>query len=296
MARTHDDSWGVTQSVGATALGVALARAAEMRRADRLFDDPCAQLFIDAAAGLGWSLPAGAVAERIKSIGDYAACRTRWFDDVFSSAASTGIRQAVILAAGLDARAFRLEWADGTTIYEIDQPEVLRFKVETLNEHGVGSTASRYVPVGVDLRQDWPKALREAGFDASQPSVWSAEGLLPYLPAAGQDLLFERVDGLCAAGSRIAVEAFGRGFFDPEYLAARREQMRRLHEQAGTSADGTSDVSDLWYIEDRTDVGTWLTQHEWQVSSIESREMMQSYGRPASEIAPRTVYVDGTRA
>ena len=295
MARTNDDSWDVTQSVGATALGVALARAAESRRADRVFDDPYAQLFIDAASELGWSVPAGAAAERIRTIGDYAACRTRWFDDFFTGAASAGIRQGVILAAGLDARAFRLDWADDTTMYEIDQPDVLRFKAEVLRAHGVETTASRYVAVGIDLRQDWPTALREAGFDVTQPSAWSAEGLLPYLPADGQDLLFERVDALCATGSRIAVEAFGQGFFDPEYLAARREQMRRLHEQAGTSADDTQDVSDLWYIEERTDVGKWLERHGWQVSSIESREMMEDYGRGASEIVPRTVYVAGTR-
>jgi methyltransferase (TIGR00027 family) len=296
VARTSDDSWDITQGVGATALGVAMARAAETRRADRLFDDPYAQLFIDTAAGLGWRAPTGALIERIRLIGDYAACRTRWFDEFFTAASSAGIRQAVILAAGLDARAFRLPWARGTVVYEIDQPEVLRFKAETLSEHGVRTTAARYAPIGIDLRQDWPAALREAGFDANQPSAWSAEGLLPYLPASGQDLLFERVDALCAVGSRLGVEAFGAGFFDPAYLARRREQVRRLREQAGESADATPDVGDLWYIEERTDVGGWLVQRGWRVESIESSELIARYGRGGeTDNLPRTVYVTGTR-
>ena len=109
----------------------------------------------------------------------------------------------------------------------------------------------------VDLRHDWPKALRDAGFDPSEPTAWAAEGLLPYLPADAQDLLFERIHVLSARGSRIAVESFGAGFFDRDYLASRREQMRRLREAAGEDADANvPDVADLWYIEDRTDVAT----------------------------------------
>src|SRR4029450_4240463 len=130
-------------------------------------------------------------------------------------------------------------------------------------------------PCPVALPQDWPKALGDAGFDATVPTAWAAEGLLPYLPAAGQDLLFERIDELSAAGSRIAVESFGRSFFDREYLASRQEQMRRLREEAGEEPDeNVPDVQDLWYIEDRTDVADWLTEHNWEVSAVESVELM----------------------
>ena len=148
----------------------------------------------------------------------------------------------------------------------------------------------------IDLRQDWPKALREAGFDPTEPTAWAAEGLLPYLPADAQDLLFERIDELSARGSRIAVESFGAGFFDPDYLASRREQMRRLREEAGDDDETVPDVQDLWFIEDRTDVADWLTEHGWEVTAVEAADLMTRYGRwtPGQDdaTAPRTEFIE----
>ncbi len=191
-----------------------MARAAETASRRPLFVDHYAQWFIDAAVAQGWESPFGTdaepvaqVQERVKTIWAYAAARTKHFDDFFIAAGSAGIRQVVILAAGLDARAWRLPWIAETVVYEIDQPKVLEFKSETLRAHGA-KAAARDVAVPIDLRQDWPTALRAAGFDASEPTAWLAEGLLPYLPAAGQDLLFERVQHLSAPDSRIAVECF----------------------------------------------------------------------------------------
>jgi methyltransferase (TIGR00027 family) len=157
---------------------------------------------------------------------DYMASRTVFFDEFFLAATHAGVRQAVILAAGLDARVWRLPWPDGITVYELDQPKVLEFKESTLEASGAHPTAA-HVNVPVDLRQDWPKALRQAGFDASAPTAWSAEGLLPFLPAAAQDLLFDRVQELSAPGSRIAVEAFGSGVLDPDSMARQRAQMEK---------------------------------------------------------------------
>ncbi len=233
MARTDDDSWGITEGVGQTALGVAWSRSQESTSDCPLFTDPYAQLFLDAATDRGWQQPPKYMLERIRAISAYAASRTKWFDEFFIAAGASGIKQAVILAAGLDARAWRLPWVDGSVVYEIDQPQVLEFKTQTLAGHDVRPAVPRYVAVPVDLRQDWPKALREAGFDPSEPTAWAAEGLLPYLPADAQDLLFERIHLHSARDSRIAVESFGGGFFDPEYLASRREQLRRLREEAG---------------------------------------------------------------
>lgn len=116
---------------------------------------------------------------------DYMASRTAFFDEFFLSAAVAGARQAVVLAAGLDARAWRLPWPDGTTVYEVDQPKVLQFKSSTL-QHSGAQPRSIHVNVPVDLRHDWPKALQQAGFDPSAPSAWWAEGLLPFLPAPTQ--------------------------------------------------------------------------------------------------------------
>lgn len=299
MARTEDDNWDVTESVGATALGVAWSRAQENASDCPLFTDPYAQMFIDAAMAGGWQLPPAYMVERIRSIADYTASRTKWFDEFVIAAGANGVEQVVILAAGLDARAWRLPWVDETVIYEIDQPKVLAFKAETLRANDVRPEA-RYVQVAIDLRQDWPKALRDAGFDDTEPAAWTAEGLLPYLPAAGQDLLFERIHELSANGSRIAVESFGAGFFDSDYLASRREQLRQLREEFGADEDeNVFDVEDLWFAEERTDVTEWLTEHGWEVTSTTAADLMDRYGRGGSEesagTTPRTEFIDARR-
>lgn len=221
---------------GGDGLGVAASRAAETESENPLIRDPFARVVLDAAGDGVWNwcsapqLPAELLeiepnlAQQMQAMVGYMASRTAFFDAFFIDATTAGIAQAVILAAGLDARSWRLPWPDGVTVYELDQPKVLDFKASTLAEHGAQPACNR-VAVPVDLRQDWPKALLEAGFDASAPSVWSAEGLMPYLPAAAQELLFERVQALTVPGSRIGVEALGPKFLDPEARTRRRARM-----------------------------------------------------------------------
>src|SRR5271170_5016567 len=194
MPRTDNDSWDITESVGATALGVAAGRAAETLSEDPLIRDPYARLFLEAAGDGLWSLylsddlPAELAEvdprfkERMQAMMGYTASRTLFFDEFFMTAAADRVQQAVILAAGLDARAWRLDWPAGCVVYEVDQPKVLAFKTSTLESHAVSPVAS-HISVGIDLRLDWPTALAQAGFDASVPTAWSAEGLLPYLTA-----------------------------------------------------------------------------------------------------------------
>src|ERR1700741_550530 len=227
MPRTDNDSWEITQSVGATALGVAAARAAETESENPLIKDPFARVFVDAAGDGMWSLYSNPkllakavelepdVRNRIQLMIDFMATRTAFFDEFFLGAADSGIRQVVILAAGLDARSWRLPWPDGTVVYELDPPKVLEFKSNTLRDHGAHPTAE-LVNVPIDLRQDWPKALQKAGVDASRPCVWSAEGLVRYLPAQAQDLLFERMHSLSAAGSWVASNVPSEGSADPD--------------------------------------------------------------------------------
>ena len=288
MVRTDDDSWDITESVGATALGVAMARAAESDCDCPLFTDRYAQPFVDAAVKRGWD--SSVIGARLPMIKDYAAVRTKWFDEYFIAAGANGIDQAVILAAGLDARAWRLPWVTGSAIYEIDQPQVLAFKADVLTARGA-QPAGSYQAVPIDLRADWPTALREAGFDPSTPTAWSAEGLLPYLSAAGQDLLFERIVELSATGSRIAVEALSPSFFDPDYLERRRQYLR------GVQEDTAPDIPDLWFIEERTDLRQWLTERGWAVTAIEALNLMQRYDRPPDgdlkDVAPRSVFIEG---
>ncbi|WP_019970396.1 SAM-dependent methyltransferase [Mycobacterium sp. 141] len=299
MSRTDDDTWDINESVGATALGVAIARAHETASDSPLFLDPYAQMFLDAAAERGWARPQGAMAERIRTITDYAASRTKWFDEFFIAAGANGVRQTVILASGLDARAWRLPWIDGSVVYEIDQPKVLQFKTDVLQSHHARPAAA-HVAVPVDLRRDWPSALRQAGFDPSQPTAWSAEGLLPYLPAATQDLLFERVTDLSARDSRIAVEGFSVDFFTEEYLARRRARLQQLREQAGTADENMPDPAQLWYLEQRADVATWLRDHRWRVSSIGADELMAHYHRvppdDSDDGGVPSVFVEGVLA
>jgi methyltransferase (TIGR00027 family) len=294
MARSDDDTWDITESVGATALGIAAARAAETRSDAPLISDPFAQVFLDAAGEGTWhfygtdeihqDLPE--FANRMQHLRHYAASRTKFFDDFFTAAADAGIRQAVILAAGLDSRAWRLPWADGVVVYEIDQPQVLAFKQTTLEDHG-DTPRARYIPVAVDLRHDWPKALRDSGFDPAAPSAWSVEGLLPYLPADAQDLLFERVAALCAPGSRIAVEAFGEHFFDPENLERQREQRQRYMAAAAEAGHTLPDPSQLWYLEPRTDVADWLREKGWHTDTVPARKLMARFNRePPADAEP----------
>jgi len=312
VARTENDTWEITESVGATALGVAAARAAETESETPLISDPFARVFLEAAGDGMWNwfaapnLPAEIVeAEpdlqpRMQRMVDYMAARTAFFDQFFLDAARAGVHQVVILAAGLDSRAWRLPWPDGTTVYELDQPRVLEFKSSTLRENGAQPTCN-LVHVPVDLRHDWPAALQEAGFDSSAPSVWSAEGLLPFLPAAAQELLFERVQALGAAGSRIAVEAPGPDFLDPDARAKQRETMQRVRDLMAKLEPQRDmpDVQDLWYFEEREDVGDWLRRHGWAVTVTPADELMARYDRRppqhAEDDAPRTLFVAAAR-
>jgi methyltransferase (TIGR00027 family) len=316
VARTDNDSWEITESVGATALGVAAARAAETESENPLISDPFARVFLNAAGDGIWNwfaapdLPAEiAEAEpdlepRMRGMVDYMAARTAFFDKFFLDATHAGVRQVVILAAGLDSRAWRLPWPDGpdgVTVYELDQPQVLEFKSSTLRENGA-QPACTLVNVPVDLRQDWPAALREAGFDTTAPSVWSAEGLLPFLPAAAQELLFERVQALGAPGSRIAVEAPGPDFLDEDARAKQRETMQRVRDLMAKLEPERDipDVQDLWYFEEREDVDAWLRRHGWEVTVTPAEDLMAGYDRRPpqgiEDAAPRTLFVAAERA
>lgn len=204
--RSDDDHWDIVSSVGYTALLVAGWRALHAVGPQPLVRDEYAKYFITASrdpylmnllANPGTSLNETAF-PRLYGV------QTRFFDDFFSSAGDTGIRQAVIVAAGLDSRAYRLKWPNGATVFEIDLPKVLEFKARVLAEQGAIPNAGRS-EVAADLRADWPRALKAAGFDPQRSSAWSVEGLLPYLTNDAQSALFTRIGELCAPGSRIEI-------------------------------------------------------------------------------------------
>jgi methyltransferase (TIGR00027 family) len=285
--RTDNDTWDIATSVGSTAVMVAAARAGETERADALISDPYAKILVKGAGAGVWEFMGdkdvvakvadadaeiGAIFEHM---GNYQAVRTHFFDAFFASAVAAGIRQVVILASGLDSRAYRLEWPAGTDVFEIDQPKVLEYKAARMSEHGALPTAKRHA-VAIDLRQDWPAALREAGFDSDAPTAWLAEGLLMYLPADAQDRLFELISSLSAPGSRVAVEAVGER--DDERREETREKFERIAAQLGM--EETPDVGELMYDDpDRADVAQWLSEHGWQSNSVTSGSEMRRLSR-----------------
>ena len=186
MTRTENDTWDLASSVGATATMVAAARAIATTADDALINDPFAEPLVRAvgvdfftrlATGelLAEDLDADNASVGMQRMTDNMAVRTKFFDEFFLSATGGGIRQAVILASGLDSRAYRLAWPAGTTVYEIDQPDVIEFKTRTLAELGAEPTAKRRT-VAMDLRYDWPSALIEEGFDPNQPTASRSAG------------------------------------------------------------------------------------------------------------------------
>lgn len=279
MARTDGDSWDLASSVGTTATMVAAARAIGSRQDEPLFDDPYAAPLVR-AVGLDFftrlvdgdvDLPDDGDPAGPAFITTSIAVRTRFFDDFFVDAGDAGIRQAVILASGLDSRAYRLPWPDGTVVYEIDQPQVIDFKTTTLASIGATPTAERRT-VGIDLREDWPKALRESGFDPDLPTAWSAEGLLVYLPPEAQDRLFDDIATLSAPGSRLATE------YHPDAAASIGSRTRELSERLGDQGVDM-DISKLFYKGERNGVVEYLTEHGWDVSARLRPEVFAAYGR-----------------
>lgn len=285
--RSHDDTWDIATSVGSTAVMVAAARAKETTSADPLIRDPYASILV-AGAGTGmWeNFLDDAMQQRIaeadpdaaavfSNMLSYQAVRTHFFDAFFTEAAAAGVRQVVILASGLDSRAYRLPWPAGTVVFEIDQPKVLQYKAETLTAHGVVPVAELH-EVAIDLRQDWPAALKQAGFDPSRPTAWLAEGLLMYLPAEAQDRLFEQITALSAPGSRVSAEAVRH--HDEERRAQMRQRWEKMADNIGI--ERTVDIQDLTYNDvHRADLADWLNAHGWAATGQPSGDEMRRLNR-----------------
>lgn len=277
---TQQADWDIVTGIGMTALAVAAARALESRRDDRLVSDPFAEAFVRAAPS---PTPIPTRFEDIDeddedkvmwaAMADYVGVRSRFFDTVLTDAGRAGVRQVVILAAGLDARAYRLDWAPGTVVYELDRAKVLEFKDSVLA--GTEPRCHRRT-VAVDLRDDWPAALREAGFDASVPTAWIAEGLLPYLPDDATAALFARIDELSAPGGWVAVEHAEGNLAESDEMPS----MRRMSWRLGV------DLGDLWPDDQTVDPVEWLERHGWTVTAATPPALAVSYGRPFGPAEP----------
>jgi len=263
MTRTDNDTWDLASSVGATATAVAASRAAASQGPDPLLDDPYAEPLVRAVGIehfvkiVDGDLTAedDPVLNR-QAMNEQITVRTRFFDDFFTAATSSGIRQAVILASGLDTRAYRLAWPAATTVFELDQPQVIEFKTRTLAELGVEPTAQRRT-VAIDLRDDWPKALLDSGFDPKQPTAWIAEGLLVYPPPEAQDRLLDAITELSAPGSRVATEHMDMASIPADWAQRLTERSQRI--------GSTINLAELFYMGERSSAGDYLKAHRWHV-------------------------------
>ncbi|MCV7199803.1 class I SAM-dependent methyltransferase [Mycobacterium angelicum] len=300
MPRTHDDHWDLASSVGATATMVATGRAMATRDPRGLINDPFAEPLVR-AVGIDFfskmidgELDFDAVEEdskvRVQAMIDGMAVRTKFYDEYFVKATAGGIRQAVILASGLDARAYRLPWPAGTVVYELDQPRVIEFKTTTLADIGAEPTATRRA-IPIDLRGDWPAALQAAGLDPAAPTAWLAEGLLIYLPPDAQDRLFDNITALSAPGSTVGTE-FVPGIVDFDVDRA-REMAGRFREH-GVDID----MGSLVYTGERNHVIDYLRAKGWEADGVTRTELYRRNGitvRPLEEDDPlgEIIFISG---
>lgn len=196
--------------LAATSRWIAAARARESARPDALFADPLAA---ELAGPEGFALLDRMKPYLLTDDPVYYAIRTRFFDDfLLRVVRHFGIRQVVLVAAGMDTRAFRLDWPAHTCVYELDRPGLLATKQAALDRNGAKPSCTR-VTLGADLTQPWATALQEAGYDRSTSSVWLLEGILYYLTEPSVRALLSELSSIAVPGSRLAAEFVGQETF-----------------------------------------------------------------------------------
>jgi methyltransferase (TIGR00027 family) len=274
--------WDISSGVGLTALAVAACRAVETLRESPLVRDPYAGAFVQAArhpARLPVT-PREADDDEVfpwPAFVDYVGVRSRFFDEYLAAAVAGGLRQLVILAAGLDTRVFRLDWPPGVTAYEVDAPRVLSFKDQVLAGAGARPRCT-WRAVAADLRGPWTAALLSAGLDPAAPTAWLAEGLLPYLSDEDKDRLLAGVRELSAPGSRIAIEHLSAGIGSMRDYPAFTEAARRDNVDFDNAA--------LWAHAEAGDPAPWLARHGWSVAVTPMAELAAGCGRPLPSTLP----------
>lgn len=284
MARTERDAWDLARSVGATATMVAAARAVATRRPRPIVTDDLAEPLVRAVGLEALSqFASGEIdSEDLESdIGvprmvDMFAARTRFFDEFCVAATHAGARQVVILACGLDTRAYRLDWPTGTTVYEIDQPDVMAFKRRALSALGATPTAS-VKHIGVDLREAWPAALQDSGFSPVQPTAWLAEGLLiGYLPPAAEVALLDSITSLSHRHSRLAAD-----YGVVTGTSAESREQARMMAQGWRRRGLDMNLAGLIYPGEHTDAPPCLQGNGWTTTTFGVGELFSTAGLPA---------------
>jgi methyltransferase (TIGR00027 family) len=277
----------VPEGVGATALGAAMMRARESARAGGLFVDPYAAAFVAAAPPIFEDGPDAeddpAIAGLEAAFAEVVAVRTRFFDDFVTRAVTSGCRQVVIVGAGLDTRAFRLEWPTDVRLFELDRPDVLRFKERVLAENAASPRCER-ITVAVDLQQSgWSTSATDLGLEPAKPTAWVAEGLIPYLANDAAGRLLDAVGGLSSPGSHLALDHAG-GEDDVVLRQAR-------------SMESMADIASMWQGGLSEGASRWLAHHGWRTETVHGETLSIEYGRRVSPATHRLhgVFVTAAR-
>jgi len=259
---THDHLLG---STGRWTAGV---RARESLREDRLFNDPWAAA-LAGEDGQEWA------EHRSGDDGVSIAIRTRFFDDFLQRVTGEhAIRQVVLMAAGMDTRAFRLSWPEKTRFFELDQPQVLQYKEQILRSVGALLASERHA-IEVDLTGDpWSEALITAGFAPHQPTAWLLEGFLHYLPKENVTRMLDEITSLATPGSWIGFDIINSAMLTSPWT---RQWVEKLAD-SGVPWIGTMD-----------DPEAFLATRGWKATLTLAGEEEANYGRYPYPVIPRAI-------
>lgn len=266
-------SGAAPDGVGETAIGAAMMRARESGRADPLFEDPFAMAFVEAAPPIFENGPSAEDDPQLAlleaAFEDAVSVRTRFYDEFLLGRVASGVHQVVLLGAGLDTRAFRLNWPGHVRLFEIDMPEVLAFKEQVLARAASEPNCERVVVVA-DLSGDWTARLRDAGFRSNEPTAWAAEGLFPYLTDDDAQELLREVAKLSNAGTTLAID---QPTIPEDSLLAQAQAMKDMEA-----------ITSMWKGGMREDAEGWLSRHGWQVELFAGTALAARYRRSHSAV------------
>lgn len=254
----------VASLLGATAGWTASVRSLESVRSDALFNDPWAAS-LAGTEGEAW------IAQRTPDSVLPIVLRTRFFDDfLMRSMQQTEVRQIILMAAGLDTRAFRLPWPEKASLFELDQAAVLQYKEKVLQAADAQPRCLRQC-VAADLTMPWEQKLIECGFDPQQPSIWLLEGFLFYIPCEVLVKVLNDVSALAAPGSRLGFDIINSAMLTSHWTKAWVE----MQAKSGAPWIGVLD-----------DPEGFLSGLGWQVTLTQAGQPDAHYGRWTLPVIP----------
>ncbi|WBB77311.1 SAM-dependent methyltransferase [Micromonospora sp. WMMD882] len=251
-----------------TAHWIAVARAAETLRADPLFLDSLAVEFVARTDPVLLADLRDNPTPRF----DVLAVRTKFFDDFLSTAVRDGLRQVVIVAAGMDSRAYRLDLPAELRLFEIDLPDLQAGKEALLAELGLTNARCRRRAVAANMVGDWSARLRAAGFDPGERTAWLIEGFLYYLTDEQVEAVLDTVSRLSAEGSVLGLEHVNTDLYRAPWMQQWLADMRREGRPWQSGVDEPE---------------AWLARHGFRSQVREPADLPEATGRRVPKTPPR---------